>query len=395
MVAAGLALAGTKVSAQPLSPHVAVGPTPEARPESQTAAPTASRAIIEKTGAQPRPFRILSIDGGGMKGVVPATVLLTLNSKLRLLNKPGVGDSFDLFAGTSTGCIIAAALASAPVAATNGGRRCDDPDDMLRIYREKGSTIFDRGSGFWERTRHNPFDLLGELYSDKGKKQAFLEAFGNIRLRQLTKNFVSTYYEMSPQPRAVIAAAGPLFRENNQADFGDLYLRDVVHASSSAPVYFNPAKIDNGKIQAVDGGVFANNPAAAAYFSAGGLLDPSGLAGIEIVSLGCGASTVSYPTHRASWGPAEWVAPHDGVPLINLVSDSQSSVIDWELRSLLGPRYERFQPQLPPLVGHNGRQLGAMDDGSVESLEALQAATLRYVLDPAVDARLNAIAAKL
>jgi hypothetical protein len=80
---------------------------------------------------------------------------------------------------------------------------------------------------------------------------------------------------------------------------------------------------------------------------------------------------------------------------MNLVSDSQSSVIDWELRSLLGPRYERFQPQLPPLVGHNGRQLGAMDDGSVESLEALQAATLRYVLDPAVDARLNAIAAKL
>jgi len=330
-----------------------------------------------------------------MKGVVPATLLAALDAKLKAQNKPGVASCFDLFAGTSTGCIIAGALASAPVVETFGGRRYDSPSDILRIYREKGPSIFQPHSALIERLTKNPIDWWGQSYSSKGKEQAFLEAFGRTRLGDLNRNFVATFYEMSPEPRAVIAAAGPMFRKTGDAEYDRFYLRDIVNASSAAPIFFNPAAIDENKVLAVDGGIFANNPAAAAYFAAASLVEPERVAGIEIVSFGCGGVRVKYPKEIGTWGPVEWIKPEQGVPLLNLVSDSQASAIDRQLKSFLGSRYDRFQPPLSEVVGTKGQRLGRMDDGRAENLDALQRIAQAYIDTPEVDARLTALAKRL
>src|SRR5689334_8499250 len=75
------------------------------------AAISAGAAKAQTASYEPHdPFRILSIDGGGLKGVIPATTLERMETVLRTATGKGVVDSFDMFAGTSTGAIIAAGL---------------------------------------------------------------------------------------------------------------------------------------------------------------------------------------------------------------------------------------------------------------------------------------------
>jgi hypothetical protein len=343
---------------------------------------------VQPAIAQPQPpFRILSIDGGGIKGVVPAEILLELDNRLKAAGKKGVAQCFDLFAGTSTGCIIAAALASSPVAPSPG--LYEDPQKIIDIYRTKGPVIFERGSGLRERTRVKRTDVFGQLYWSEGKRTAFAEAFGQVTLGQLTRNFVGTFYRMSPgEPGAVIAGAGPLFRSNGAAAHDGYRLCDVVDASSAAPIFFNPAEIKTPYTRGVDGGIFANNPSAAAFFAAGALIDP---ARIQIVSIGCGRSNVSYPSAVDTWGPVEWAMPKEGIPLINIMADSQSSAIDIQLKGFLGPRYLRLQPSLAGL----GKGFGRIDDASPANLDKLRAAARAYTALPDINTQLNQLVASL
>jgi predicted acylesterase/phospholipase RssA len=313
-----------------------------------------------------KPFRILSIDGGGLRGIVAARILMDLDQRLVDAGRPSVAEAFDMFAGTSTGCIIAAGLAAAGAATQRGLPSYANPKDIVRIYEEAAPIIFEPHRALRERLRRNIIDWWGPSYSIEAKREVLRRTFGEIRLSDLSRNFMGTFYSMGSRvpgdgltPGAVIAHGGPLFA-GKLTGRHDRLLWEVVHASSSAPVLFDPVDIDERSAVAVDGGVFANNPSAMAYFDAGAAAVPTD--GIEIVSIGCGAQIASYPP-TGTWGPVEWAVPRRGIPIITVMMDSQGSSVDQALLNFMGEdRYLRLQPTVNYGKDARGRQLGRMDD---------------------------------
>jgi predicted acylesterase/phospholipase RssA len=355
-----------------------------------------SPAIAQQAGSDQNenPFWVLSIDGGGLKGVIPARIVIELDDKLRAAGKSKVADRFDMFAGTSTGCIIAAGLSSANVAPKLGRKAYGNPTDILNIYLSRGREIFERRVSLRERLSKDPVDWWGPPYSATRKRAVLTDVFGGIRLSDLDKNFLGTYYEMGQRqqakivgiPRPVLQSAGPLFHVAAGSK-DDLNLLDVVDASSAAPIYFDPSEMAAGKAVAIDGGIFANNPSMAAFAKA----YPK-LAGrrINIVSIGCGISSIHYPAWK-HWGIGQWGTSNAGVPIITAIFDSQARSTDMMMGELMGDQYFRFDPQIQPNRLTNGGTVGKMDDASLDNLQGMVDQTEDYLKVASVQEQLDRI----
>ncbi len=219
-----------------------------------------------------RPFRILSIDGGGIRGIFPAAFLAGLEEAY--LGGGSVADCFDLVAGTSTGGIIALGLAS--------GLRASRLRD---VYIQRGREIFPpprRGvpgivQRRWEnlcryfRYRYNRAALLRVLEDTFGDRK-----FGEATLRLCIPSFDGRYGEVY------------IFKTPHHPDFrkdGKEWMTKVAAATGAAPTYFRPLQ-DSG-YTFVDGGVWANNPVMIALVDALTCFTVS-RSRISILSLGCG-----------------------------------------------------------------------------------------------------------
>ena len=312
---------------------------------------------------------VLSVDGGGIRGVGPAQMLVHLDTALKLARKKPVAELFDLMVGTSTGAIVVAALAASTHPST---QRLADPREIVKIYTERGGEIF-------------PKSLLTLLpgifrqkYSSDPIRRILTETFGDLRLRDLRRNFMATFYSMGPgKPRTVFAHGGPNYPDTPGSDFyGDILLREAVQASTSAPTYFNPTEVrdpngraisleDQGSREkwrfiAIDGGVFANTPAVCAYVEARKLFPQED---IVVVSVGCGEAETTYPSVK-SWGILEWVSPKEGVPLLKAVSHGQSDSANHQMVNLLGDSHFRFQFSLKGISKE-------LDDASEDNIKRL------------------------
>lgn len=218
-------------------------------------------------------FNIISCDGGGIRGVYTARLLHRL-----LELEPALLESTSLFAGTSTGAIIALGLAHGL-----------QPSDLERLYRDQGRAIFRRRTlgGFW-----------GAKYSSDGLRAALLEAFGSTtELRQLQRLVLIPAYQLdAPAARGRPRGSRPRFFES-VGDARELVV-DVALASSAAPTFF-PSH--NGF---VDGGVVCNNPAAAAVTEALKYGVPPDR--LRILSVGTGLSSTWIEGKRLDWGILRW-----------------------------------------------------------------------------------------
>lgn len=192
------------------------------------------------------PKRILALDGGGIRGLLSLGLVARIESVLRERHdRPDLRlcDYFDLIGGTSTGAIIAAALATGMEAA-----------EIQRIYLSLGGKIFGKRSWRKWRSVYDPAALEAELAA----------AFGD---RTLGDPSIRTGLCIVTK-RADTGSTWPLInhpRAKYYTDNSQILLRSAVRASAAAPTYFAPTKFDvgRGEIGAfVDGGVsMANNPA--------------------------------------------------------------------------------------------------------------------------------------
>ncbi|MCW8129254.1 MAG: patatin-like phospholipase family protein [Planctomycetota bacterium] len=294
-----------------------------------------------------RPYRILAIDGGGIRGVIPAIVL----QKLEKMLGGRLSDHFDLFAGTSTGSILAAALAiGMPV------------EEALKLYKEHGSRVF---PGFFGRllSRIARFPRQGvsaAKYSGRGLNEALRIVFGDRLLRDASKPLLIVTYDTFQRAPYVFKS----WNGNN-----DCPIWVACRASCSAPTYFPAAAYETpqGRMSLVDGGVVANNPSACALAEAvalnGGKLDQ----GAIVASFGTGRSTKPITLSEAqSWGLAQW-----GPRIIDVLMDS-SEAVHYQMLQILGERYFRFQMALAP-------QFDAMDNASADNIDALVSTALGYL----------------
>lgn len=289
--------------------------------------------------------RILTIDGGGMRGVLPATFLTAFEARFG----GALGAQFDLIAGTSTGGIIAAALVrpAEPVSAA----------DIAAIYRRAGPRIF--GRSLW-RALGTMNGVSDEKYDARFLERVLADTFGAHRLRAVTAPaLLLTAYDIERRQSV-------LFRSwDADAPSKDYSLADVCRATTAAPTYFEPALIraQDGSARAfIDGSVFAANPTLCALSAAMDLYP--GASGYLILSLGTGQQTQPLPYPQAkNWGLAGWARP-----ITDVILDASSEIIDSQAAEMVGDTHFRFQVDL---TGHTA----ALDDARSETIARLEAMT--------------------
>lgn len=218
--------------------------------------------MIQKKSKLATPFRVLSLDGGGMRGTYTATYLdrvAATFAKRRGLKALDIGAAFDLIVGTSTGGIIACALAAGvPLA------------EVVSLYKESGPKIFSRSL---------PSGICDTIFDIKKRPSALADGMTALKAaltrRLQTKTLGQIYAERGiglaisavemSQHRAWVFKTPHLKDTTNHRD-DDYSLVDVCLATSAAPIYRSLASIDHpdnatgGFNVFVDGGLWANNP---------------------------------------------------------------------------------------------------------------------------------------
>ncbi len=274
-----------------------------------------------------KPIRILSIDGGGVRGLIPSLVL----TKLEDLTGRPIFELFDLIAGTSTGGILALGLTMPGL----DGRPAHSAASMVSIYEKEAGRIFSR------RFSHRVLtlgSLADQKYPAEGIESVLTEYFGEARLKDSLTEVLVPAFEIERHIPFFFKSANAL--KNPAYDFS---IKDVARATSAAPTYFEPHVIPTGDagdyFTLVDGGVYANNPAACAL--AESMARHPGSNDFLVVSLGTGSRPESIDYKRAkSWGLAQWAKP-----IFNVVLDGVSATVDYQLKQMV-TKYFRFQPNL-------------------------------------------------
>ena len=323
---------------------------------------------------------VLSIDGGGVRGIVAAIVLDALDAELKAVGKTcRVADCFDLIAGTSSGAIIAAGLAL-PRPNGNGGA---NPGDIRRLFEEDSRRIFPR-RWFCEIPIIGRLpQLFGPFYRTTGLRQVLGENFGDIVMADARCNLMISAYSIDPRD-VVLFRGGPSYEDREEERrFGMIAARDVLLGATAAPTFFPPHRImrpdgpdKNGRDHwtAIDGAVYINDPAMAALTEAIRLFPGDDF---RVVSLGAGRETREYPFRNSrNWGFSQWVSPTGRfrTPLLSAISDGQARAVNRQLKYLLDKDYFRFDYMLS-----RGRGSDRIDDSRPKNLARLTRGALEMV----------------
>ncbi|MDX1574994.1 MAG: patatin-like phospholipase family protein, partial [Kiloniellales bacterium] len=296
--------------------------------------------------------RVLSIDGGGIRGILAASGLALLQRRA----DRQIADLFDFIAGTSTGGLVALGLT---VPGEDGQPRYS-ARQVMKLYEVFGPKVFSRS--VWHQIRAVG-NLADGKYPAAGLEGMLNELFGGARLKDALVDVLVPSYEIERRIPFFFKSWRAI--ENERYDFA---MAQVVRAGTAAPTYFEPAHIpaDGDDYYAlVDGAVVAYNPGLCAYVEARQLYPEA--KDFLVVSLGTGQLTRRLPYDDAKdWGAARWAEP-----IFSVMCDSSASAVDYQLEQLLPPgphgkrRYYRFQVRLD--TGSDD-----MDDASGTNLRVLK-----------------------
>lgn len=335
-------------------------------------------------------IRILSIDGGGIRGILPGIILTRLEEKLQKLTKDKnvrIADYFDLFAGTSTGGILSLSY----LVPDQNGRPLLSAQDSVNLYLEKGDKIFE--VDLWQKIRSGA-GILDEKYHARVLETALDNNFENKMLSDLIKPCIISSYD--------VENAKPHFFKQHKShkEIFNFKVKDVARATSAAPTYFEAARVNNGigtSFALVDGGLFANNPAMVAYSEARSMnfenkVDYPTAKDMMIVSIGTGSKSKSYTHDQVKdWGQVKWVKP-----VIEIMMSGSSATTHYHLNKIYDTLSSQSDKEnyhrLEPAIKSADLQ---MDNASKKNLIALKEDALNYVSKEEVDDEISVIAKKL
>lgn len=314
--------------------------------------------------------RVLSIDGGGIRGIIPAQIGVILESKLQ--QKSGnpdarIADYFDLIAGTSAGGILTCLYLFPD--AKNPSRPQWTAQDAVNFSIDSGIDFFQSSFG---KTLASLDGLIDEKYPSDALEKFFWQNFKDYKLSQLLKPCLISSYDVERRK-------AHFFNQIDAKKYpaADYFVRDIARATSAAPSYFELPKIyslTNESYALIDGGVFANNPALCAYAEVRNKLripetrsDKGPTAkDMVILSLGTGQAQKNFAYEEVKdWGKIEWVQP-----LINIMMTGVAETVDYQIIQIFDAidkpnQYLRISPDL------SQESRLPIDDASAEKISTL------------------------
>ena len=309
--------------------------------------------------------RILSIDGGGIRGIIPGQVLVILEEKLK--KKSGnpdarIADYFDLIAGTSTGGILTCAyLCPGPDKKNGESRPKFTAQEVVNLYLKRGGEIFNIPLNHKITTAGG---IIDEKYPTNGLEDALSDYFGKTKLSQLLKPCLISSYDIKRRQGHFFTQHDALKKEG-----WDYYVKDVARATSAAPTYFECSKVKsltNINYPLIDGGVFVNNPTLCAYAEVHNKFKVTAKQ-MAILSIGTGYVKQPYEYNKAKdWGMIQWVKP-----LLSIIMSGVSEVVDYQLKqiySAVGAPKQYLRLNVEFSIGVSSD----MDDASPVNLAALK-----------------------
>jgi patatin-like phospholipase/acyl hydrolase len=274
---------------------------------------------------------VLSIDGGGIRGLIPATFLVQLEART---GQP-VASLFDYIAGTSTGGVIALGLTRLDSAS---GLQPLKASELVALYENEAEHLFSRSVWYQIAAIGS---LNGPKYPPDGPEKVMKKCFGQSRFKDCRANVIVTAYEIERR-RAFFVRSWQAKALPASHDFN---LWEVARSVSAAPTFFPPHQLksaDDITYSLIDGGTYANNPALCAWVEA-----HDQHAGDELFVVSLGTGNLDHPISYAEakdWGLAGWARP-----LMDIMFDGKS--VDVQLDEMLNLRgrrtnYYRFQCDL-------------------------------------------------
>ena len=301
-------------------------------------------------------FNILSIDGGGIRGVYPAHILHCIEERLQII----LNASFDMIAGTSTGSIIAAGIATGIPSA-----------EFVNLYKSHGAEIFKRKKFFFpgKKLKSMCQPMFGSMYDSQYLEKILSEVFRNLPLGEIKKPLLLPATDIANGCVHVLKSgySKDFTRDQN------VLVKDAVLASCSAPIYFDPHKLDHYLL--ADGGLWANNPSLAAVIDAQRRLGIS-QSNIRVLSIGTGHSKTMYGTNRSrKWGLINgWKHKEFVSFILSLQSQSAMNYLNLQLRpdQILRIDFESDQPLPLDDVSKIGDLLAKADHDFTHSSERIK-----------------------
>lgn len=297
--------------------------------------------------------RILSIDGGGIKGTFPAAFLAAIEEDL---DRP-IGEYFDLISGTSTGGIIALGLGLGLKAS-----------EILKLYEERGPEIFGQDMGHFQNFLANRIRFIRWLYRSKYSSEKLRSIlaeptlFGEKKLGEAKHRLFIPAWDSTK--KSVCLYKTP-HHKRLRTDYKSKFV-DVALATSAAPTFF-PEHISEQGVGLIDGGIWANNPIAIAVTEGISILGWQADK-IDILSLGCLDELYSLPKLRGA-GPI-------ALKLASLFMDGQSSGAMGIAKLLTGHEHKR---EAIFRISHTvTKDEYRMDDASIIKIQQLKALGVSY-----------------
>ena len=292
---------------------------------------------------------ILAIDGGGIRGLVPAAILDYLEKKINSIKETKtikIGSCVDLVGGTSTGSIVGS-LMLLPCEKNSKVPKYT-MEEITQMYIEMGPDVFK--SHFWHNVK-TLWGLFGPKFPASNVEPDLLRMMDHYKLKDLVKPCLFNAYDIDKRRVNIYT------NHDSGQKYSDYYVKDVIRGSTAIPAYFPPALFNVGieTNTLVDGGVFANNPSMVSYIEAikenrkqkgkNGRKSPHS---IIVISLGTGNSQrKKFPYSKAKkWGMVNWV-----FPIIDILLSGSSDVVDYEMTKLFeaysaSDNYIRINPPL-------------------------------------------------
>ncbi|KAA3488823.1 patatin-like protein 2 [Gossypium australe] len=297
---------------------------------------------------------ILSIDGGGIRGIIPGTILAFLEAQLQKLDgeEARLADYFDIIAGTSTGGLVTAMI-TAPNEKT---RPLFAAKDIKHFYLEHCPKIFPQDTSPFTAAASLMKTMAGPKYDGKYLHKLVREELGDARLSQTLTNVVIPTFDIKQLQPKIFSTY-----ELKINPWKDALLSDICIGTSAAPTYlpahYFKTEDSNGvakEFHLIDGAVAANDPALVAvsemtkeivrrapkYFP----IKPTDYSKFVVISLGTGSakSEGKFDSENAAkWGILGWLSSENSSPLVDVFTQASSDMAEYHLAAV----FQAFQSE--------------------------------------------------